>query len=84
MEYQSVFKRYEMKYMMTRQQKKTILEAMLQHMSLDKFGHTTIRNIYFDTDTYRLVLRGYLHSQSIPYCRKEQAKQVLRSSENIL
>ena len=58
MEYQSVFKRYEMKYMMTRQQKKTILEAMLQHMSLDKFGHTTIRNIYFDTDTYRLVCRS--------------------------
>ena len=30
----------------------------LQHMSLDKFGHTTIRNIYFDTDTYRLVCRS--------------------------
>lgn len=55
MEYQAVFKRYEMKYMMTRQQRRAILEAMLQYMRLDDFGHTTIRNIYFDTDTYRLV-----------------------------
>lgn len=58
MEYQSVFKRYEMKYIMTRQQKKLVLETMLQYMSLDKFGHTTIRNVYFDTDTYRLVRRS--------------------------
>lgn len=58
MEYQAVFKRYEMKYMMTRQQRKAVLEAMLPYMKLDNFGHTTIRNIYFDTDNYRLVRRS--------------------------
>jgi hypothetical protein len=55
MAYQAVFKRYEMKYMMTKKQQKAVLEAMLPHMRLDDFGHTVIRNIYFDTDNYRLV-----------------------------
>lgn len=55
MGYQAVFKRYELKYMLTREQKQKILKAMAPYMALDKFGRTTIRNIYFDTDTYRLI-----------------------------
>lgn len=58
MAYQAVFKRYEMKYMMTRKQRKAVLAAMLPYMKLDAFGHTTIRNVYFDTDDYRLVRRS--------------------------
>lgn len=58
MAYQAVFKRYEMKYMMTRKQYRTVLEAMLPYMRLDKFGHTQIRNVYFDTENYRLVRRS--------------------------
>lgn len=58
MAYQAVFKRYEMKYMMTRRQRRNILEAMLPYMKLDDFGHTTIRNVYFDTDSYILVRRS--------------------------
>lgn len=58
MAYQAVFKRYEMKYMMTRKQQKAVLEAMLPYMQLDKFGHTQIRNAYFDTENYRLVRRS--------------------------
>ena len=58
MAYQAVFKRYEMKYMMTRRQRASVLEAMLPYMKLDEFGHTTIRNVYFDTDNYRLVRRS--------------------------
>lgn len=58
MAYQAVFKRYEMKYKITKRQRAVILEAMFPHMRLDNFGHTTIRNIYFDTDTYRLVRRS--------------------------
>jgi hypothetical protein len=42
MAYQAVFKRYEMKYKMTRKQRAAVLEAMLPHMRLDDFGHTTI------------------------------------------
>lgn len=56
--FQTVFKRYELKYMLTVQQKDTILRAMEPYMSLDKYGRTTIRNIYFDTDDYRLIRRS--------------------------
>lgn len=58
MAYQAVFKRYELKYLLTKEQQKRILNAMQSHMSLDQYGHTTIRNLYFDTDTYRLVRRS--------------------------
>lgn len=55
MSYQMVFKRYELKYMLTREQKDNILKAMSPYMMLDKYGHTTIRNIYFDTENFRLI-----------------------------
>lgn len=58
MAYQMTFKRYELKYMMNRQQKESILQSMAEHMEMDKYGRTTIRNIYFDTDTYRLIRRS--------------------------
>ncbi len=55
MAYQAIFKRYELKYMITRSQQTAILQAMAPYMMLDKYGRTTIRNIYFDTDNYRLI-----------------------------
>ena len=36
MAFQTVFKRYELKYMLTLEQKEKILEAMLPYMQLDK------------------------------------------------
>lgn len=58
MAYQAVFKRYELKYLITRDQKQRLLEAMAPYMALDKYGRTTIRNIYFDTPTYQLIRRS--------------------------
>ena len=55
MAFVTVFKRYELKYMLTLEQKERILQAMSTYMQLDKYGRTTIRNIYFDTDNYRLI-----------------------------
>ena len=55
MDYQSVFKRYELKYLLTPEQKALVLAAMEGNMRLDQYGRTTIRNIYFDTDNYRLI-----------------------------
>lgn len=52
---QNVFKRYEMKYLLTKGQKEKVLEAMKPFMEQDSFGHSIIRNIYFDTDSYRLI-----------------------------
>lgn len=58
MAFVTVFKRYELKYMLTLDQKEKILETMSSYMQLDKYGRTTIRNIYFDTDNYRLIRRS--------------------------
>lgn len=55
MAFQTVFKRYELKYILTQEQKEEILKAMEPYMALDGYGRTTIRNLYFDTDDYRLV-----------------------------
>lgn len=55
MEYQSVFKRYELKYRMTVEQAQKLLEAMRPYMCPDRFGHSTVRNVYYDTDSYRLI-----------------------------
>lgn len=58
MAYQATFKRYEIKYLLTQQQKQAVLQAMQPYMKLDQYGRTTIRNIYYDTDTYRLIRRS--------------------------
>ena len=55
MAFQTVFKRYELKYMITREQQAMILRAMEPYMIPDKFGMSTIRNIYFDTDDHILA-----------------------------
>lgn len=55
MKYQAVFKRYEIKYLITREQKQAILGAMAPYMRPDKYGRSTIRNIYLDTDDYILA-----------------------------
>lgn len=55
MGYQAVFKRYEIKYMITAEQKEKILQAMEPYMMMDKFGRSTVRNIYFDTEDFVLA-----------------------------
>ena len=55
---QMTFRRYEIKYLLTRGQAALLQDAMRGHMALDMFGHSTIRNLYLDTDNYRLVRRS--------------------------
>ena len=55
MSYQTVFKRYEIKYILTKEQQKKILKAMEPYMELDAYGRTSIRNLYFDTEDYQLI-----------------------------
>jgi len=58
MAFQTVFKRYEIKYMITLEQKAKVLDAMKPYMKPDKYGRTMIRNIYYDTNTYLLIRRS--------------------------
>ncbi|MBQ9746023.1 MAG: polyphosphate polymerase domain-containing protein [Clostridia bacterium] len=58
MAYTAVFERYEFKYMITMEQKTRMLEAMQAYMRQDAYGRKTIRNLYFDTDNFRLIRRS--------------------------
>ena len=55
MGYQAIFKRYEIKYMITAEQKAHILKAMAPYMEADQYGRSTVRNIYYDTDDFVLA-----------------------------
>ena len=55
MEYQSVFKRYEIKYLLNESQRTLVLELIDEYMALDRYGRSSIRSLYFDTEDYRLI-----------------------------
>lgn len=55
MENQMIFKRYELKYLVTKEQRDEILWATEPYMTADRFFHSSIRNIYCDTPNYRLI-----------------------------
>lgn len=58
MSYKDVFKRYEIKYLITHEQFNIIKDAMQEHMEKDKYGHSMIYNIYYDTPEMYLVRRS--------------------------
>lgn len=58
MSYRAVFKRYELKYLITLEQKERVVRAIEPYMTLDEYGRSSIRNIYFDTADYRLIRRS--------------------------
>lgn len=55
MAYQTVFQRYELKYILEPEQAERLLAVMAPYMRADQYGRTTICNLYFDTDNYRLI-----------------------------
>ena len=58
MNYQNVFKRYELKYILDSSQYEAVKEAINNHMQLDEYGKSTISNIYFDTSDILLARRS--------------------------
>lgn len=52
---QTVFKRYEKKYMLNKEQYERLTAVINEHMKVDRYGKHTICNLYFDTDDYRLI-----------------------------
>ncbi len=55
---QMTFKRYEIKYMLTEEQHKTILKELNKYMKEDTHGHSTIQSLYFDTPDFLLIRRS--------------------------
>lgn len=58
---QMIFKRYEMKYMLTKAQRNLIKQEMKKYMTADPHGKSTILSLYFDTPDYLLVRRSMEH-----------------------
>lgn len=48
-------KRYEMKYIITPEQEKRLIEGMSGRLHVDDFGKTTIETMYYDTPDRRLI-----------------------------
>lgn len=55
---QMVFKRYEIKYLLTKEQRDQIQERMNEHMIADRHGKNTILSLYLDTPDYLLIRRS--------------------------
>ncbi len=52
---QNTFMRYEVKYLVTCEQRKTLTKVIEQYMNPDEFGKSTICNVYYDTPDMRMV-----------------------------
>lgn len=69
MDYKNKFKRYEIKYLITIEQKEILKHLIKEYMIPDKFFESTINNIYFDTPDNLLIRRS---------CEKPFYKEKLR------
>jgi len=54
-DFQSVFKRKEVKYLLSREQYEAFLPALLEIAEIDRYGESDILSMYFDTPNYRLI-----------------------------
>ena len=54
----TVFKRYEIKFRLSSEQRTMVEEALADRMIPDAHGQSTICNIYYDTPDFRLIRRS--------------------------
>ena len=56
--YQAIFKRKEVKYLLTEAQLAALRPALETHMEPDAFAHSSISNLYYDTPDFRMLRRS--------------------------
>ena len=54
----SVMKRYELKYILTKDQLEYFKEKISQYMKVDKYGLASIASLYYDTPNYNLITKS--------------------------
>ena len=54
----SIFKRHELKYLVSAEQREFIESEFARYMIPDEHGESTICNIYYDTPDFRLIRRS--------------------------
>ncbi|MBE6672117.1 MAG: polyphosphate polymerase domain-containing protein [Ruminococcaceae bacterium] len=57
-EFQFTFKRYEKKFLISEEQCQLLLERLDGRMVPDKYPHSTITNIYYDTPEFQIIRRS--------------------------
>jgi hypothetical protein len=55
---QMIFKRYELKYLLSQEQREIIEQSFDGHMTADIHGHSTILSLYLDTPDFLLARRS--------------------------
>ncbi len=55
MEAINVMKRYEIKYILTKEQTEYLVQGLNGHMEVDQYGKTSICSLYYDTPNHRLI-----------------------------
>jgi len=73
-----IFKRSEIKYLLTASQRAAVESAMKDHMIPDEHGESTIRNIYFDTPSWQLIRNSI---EKPVYKEKLRMRSYKRTSE---
>ena len=58
MAFTNIFKRYELKYLLTKEQMEEILDRAGEYIRGDEYGKSTICNIYYDTPDSLLIRRS--------------------------
>jgi len=56
--FNTIFKRYEYKYLLNRAQRRYVEDHLAGRMRPDQYGETTICNVYYDTPDYRLIRKS--------------------------
>lgn len=51
----AVMKRYELKYIITKEQEDFLIDRLKGHLYVDEFGKTSIASLYYDTPDYRFI-----------------------------
>ena len=54
----AVMKRYELKYVLDKEQTQKLRDALKGRLEVDKYGLTSIASLYYDTPDYRLIRRS--------------------------
>ena len=89
-----IFRRIEKKYIVNKEQYIKIKEKMKEYMDEDKFGRSTICNIYFDTEKYDLIKHSIskpkfkdkvrLRSYNVPNGDSKVFLEIKRKSDGVV
>ncbi|MCL2232034.1 MAG: polyphosphate polymerase domain-containing protein [Treponema sp.] len=55
---QSIFKRHEKKYLVTKEQAELLQDVIMQHAEIDQYGEYLVQNLYYDTANWDIIQKS--------------------------